>query len=65
MILKNYLEPCGVIFPKYEPVAAHGDPFQAGFYKKQTLFCHYAARNHTLKPDFSFFGGHSEGVRPI
>ena len=27
------LEPCGVIFPKYEPMAAHGDPFQAGFRK--------------------------------
>ena len=27
--LKNDLEPCGVIFPKYEPVASHSDPKSA------------------------------------
>ena len=25
---RNDLEPCGVIFPKYEPVACHGDLIQ-------------------------------------
>ena len=25
---KNDIEPRDVIFPKYEPVASHGDPFQ-------------------------------------
>ena len=29
LYLKNDLEPCGAIFPKYEPLAAYGDPFQA------------------------------------
>ena len=29
MYLKNDLEPRGVIFPKYQPVASHGEPIQA------------------------------------
>ena len=27
--IKNDLEPRGVIFPKYQPVASHGEPIQA------------------------------------
>ena len=32
-VYKNDLELRGVISPKYEPVASHGDPFQARFSK--------------------------------
>ena len=34
---KNDLEPRGVIFPKYEPVASHMDPFRAGFCEMSKL----------------------------
>ena len=36
IISKNDLEPRAAIFPKYEPVASHGDSFQASFFKKTT-----------------------------
>ena len=45
----------GVIFPKYEPVASHGDPFQAGFSKKTIPSFEYILRNVKLKLDFLCF----------
>ena len=52
LYLKNDIEPRGVIFPKYEPVASHGDPFQARFSKKTTPIFKYMLRNVELKLDF-------------
>ena len=44
-LFKKARGPRGVIFPKYEPVASHGDPIQPRFSK-------------TMNPHFSVYTGH-------
>ena len=50
----NDIEPRGVIFPKYEPVASHGDPIQAGFSKISTILFEDVLPKYQTKTIFDY-----------
>ncbi len=45
-VFKNDLEASGVISPKYEPVASHGDPINARNVLPEASFFEHILKNH-------------------
>ena len=53
----NVLEARGVVFPKYEPVASHGDPIRARFPEIPNPFFIIYSKCQTKTMYFEFLAG--------
>ena len=57
ILFKNDPEPCGVIFPKYQPIWITPDPIQAEFHFLETLIFIFYLQISNGNPIFDFLAG--------